>query len=404
MRRGAEGLFTSDVILASDFFLKKASPFQTVDAGIGTAGGFFSFFSSGEIALSTVRMPANISYMPEDQSKTNIYNCSYGSVYWTYTFVPAYVMSISVLGIALNIFVLMVFILHKKPCTVAEIYLTNLAAADLVLVSFLPFWAVSAWNKHKWIFGRALCKMVNVGILMNVYCSIYFLVLVSIDRYLALVHPLSHEIMRRPKFAKIGCVLVWILGFLLSIPKLIIRELAPHGNITKCSENDTNIRHVNELMISVFAFFIPIFIVIFCTVKILKTLRGRSKERAKTKKTDHKATILVLAVLLAFLICWVPFHLLKIPALLSHVGILTGCSSEHILYFCGQIFTYLAFSNSVLNPILYVIAGKNFRDKVKELFRQWDQKQRSTISLTSASTKKFSRSLPKNVSQHTIIN
>ncbi|MEQ2245915.1 hypothetical protein ILYODFUR_032944 [Ilyodon furcidens] len=91
-------------------------------------------------------------------------------------------MSISVLGIALNICILMVFILHKKPCTVAEIYLTNLAAADLVLVSFLPFWAISAWNKHKWIFGRALCKMVNVGILMNVYCSIYFLVLVSIDR------------------------------------------------------------------------------------------------------------------------------------------------------------------------------------------------------------------------------
>ncbi|KAK5606394.1 hypothetical protein CRENBAI_021866 [Crenichthys baileyi] len=312
-------------------------------------------------------------------------------------------MSISVLGIALNIFVLMVFILHKKPCTVAEIYLTNLAAADLVLVSFLPFWAVSAWNEYKWIFGRALCKMVNVGILMNVYCSIYFLVLVSIDRYLAVVHPLSHETMRRPKFAKIGCVLVWILGFLLSIPKLIIRELALHANITTCSENDTTIRHVNELMISVFAFFIPIFIVIFCTVKILKTLRGRSKERAKAKKMDHKATILVLAVLLAFLICWVPFHLLKIPALLSHGGILTGCSSENILYLCGQIFTYLTFSNSVINPILYVIAGKNFRDKVKELFRQWAQKQSSTMSLTSASTKKFSRSLPKNVSQHTII-
>ncbi|MEQ2218793.1 hypothetical protein XENOCAPTIV_008253 [Xenoophorus captivus] len=341
-------------------------------------------------------MPANISYMLEEQSKTNIHNCSYESVYWTYTFVPAYVMSISVLGIALNIFVLMVFILHKKPCTVAEIYLTNLAAADLVLVSFLPFWAVSAWNKHEWIFGRALCKMVNVGILMNVYCSIYFLVLVSIDRYLALVHPLSHETMRRPKFAKIGCVLVWFLGFLLSIPKLINRELAPHENITTCSENNTTILLVNELMVSVFAFFIPIFIITFSTLKILKTLRGRSKERAKTKKTDHKATILVLAVLLAFLICWVPFHLLKIPALLSHVGILTGCSSKTILYICGQIFTYLGFFNSVLNPILYVIVGKNFQKKFKELFGQWDRKQTSTISFNSASTK-LSRSIKSQI-------
>ncbi|XP_047248853.1 B2 bradykinin receptor-like [Girardinichthys multiradiatus] len=348
------------------------------------------------MALFTTSIPTNLTSLTEDGDKTNIHNCSYESVNWTYTLVPVYVMSISVLGIALNIFVLMVFILHKKPCTVAEIYLTNLAAADLVLVSFLPFWAVSAWNKHKWIFGRALCKMVNVGILMNVYCSIYFLVLVSIDRYLALVHPLSHETMRRPKFAKIGCVLVWILGFLLSIPKLINRELAPDGNVTKCIENDTNMYLVNELMISVFAFFIPILIITFSTLKILKTLTSRFWIDGNLKQTDHKATILVLAVLLAFLICWVPFHLLKIPALLSHVGILTGCSSKTILYICGQIFTYLGFFNSVLNPILYVIVGKNFQKKFKEVFGQWDQKRTSTISFNSASTK-LSRSIKSQI-------
>ncbi|KAK5606392.1 hypothetical protein CRENBAI_021864 [Crenichthys baileyi] len=344
------------------------------------------------MALFTTSIPTKLTSLARDGDKTNIHNCSYGSVNWTYTFVPAYVMSISMLGIALNIFVLMVFILHKKPCTVAEIYLTNLAAADLVLVSFLPFWAVSAWNEYKWIFGRALCKMVNVGILMNVYCSIYFLVLVSIDRYLALVHPMSHLTIRRAKFAKIGCVLVWILGFLLSIPKLINRELALHGNMTTCSENDTTIFLVNELMISVFGFFIPILIITGSTFKILKTLKGRFWEGANLKKTDHKATILVLAVLLAFLICWVPYHLLKIPALLSYVGILTGCSSKKNLYICGQIFTYLGFFNSVLSPILYVFVGKNFQKKFKELFGQWYHNRSATISLNSTSTK-LSRSI-----------
>ncbi|XP_043999375.1 B2 bradykinin receptor-like [Gambusia affinis] len=329
-------------------------------------------------------MVANISSMVEEPNKTNSDNCSLESDNWTFTYVPPYILSISVLGIVLNIFVLMVFFLHKKPCTVSEIYLSNLAAADLFLVSFLPFWAVNAWNKFDWIFGLAMCKIVKVSILMNAYCSIYFLVLVSIDRYLAVVHPLFHGGMRRPKFAKICCVVVWILGLILSFPRLINTKLAPDKNITYCSEPNLV---VSEWMILVLGFFIPISIIFFCTVNILRALRNRFMEGVKTRRNDHKANTLVLAVLLAFLICWVPFHLRNIPTWLNKAGMLTDCSSKNIQYVCGQIFTYLAFFNSVLNPILYVIVGRNFRDKLKELFKQWDQKRSATISITSARTK-----------------
>ncbi|XP_036006821.1 B2 bradykinin receptor-like [Fundulus heteroclitus] len=344
------------------------------------------------MALLTTSIPSNLTSSAGEGNQTNTSHCSLGSDNWTFTYVPVYVMVISVLGIALNIFVLMVFIFHKKPCSVPEIYLSNLAAADLLLVSFLPFWAVSAWKQFEWIFGSALCKMVNVGILMNVYCSIYFLVLVSIDRYLALVYPLSHKTIRRPKFAKIGCLLVWILGFVLSVPKLINRELVPHDNIIKCGEKDETISDTCEYMILVLAFIIPVSIITFCTIKILQTLRSRFMEREKTKDKDKRATSLVLAVLLAFLICWLPFHLLKIPSRLQSARILTSCSSEKTIYFCKQIFLYLAFFNSVLNPVLYVIAGKNFRKKVKELFNHWNLKRNSTFSLTSTSTK-LSRSV-----------
>ncbi|XP_007578985.1 B2 bradykinin receptor-like [Poecilia formosa] len=345
-------------------------------------------------------MVANSS-MAEGPNQTNSNNCSHESVDWSFTYVPAYILSISVLGIVFNFFVLMVFILHKKPCTVAEIYLSNLAAADLFLVSFLPFWAVSAWNKFDWILGLAMCKIVKVSILMNVYCSIYFLVLVSIDRYLAVVHPLSHGGMRRPKCAKISCGVVWILGLILSVPRLINTKLKHEDvkNKTACHEADPTISKTTELMILVLGFFIPISIISFCTVNILKALRNRSIQRVKTRKTDHKADTLVLVVLLAFLICWVPFHLREVPTWLHKAGILTDCTSKEIQHFCGQIFTYLAFFNSVLNPILYVIVGRNFRDKLKELFKQWDQKRSVTISQTTST--RLLRSLK---SQQNIIN
>uniref|UniRef100_A0A3Q3ADQ8 Bradykinin receptor B2 n=1 Tax=Kryptolebias marmoratus TaxID=37003 RepID=A0A3Q3ADQ8_KRYMA len=330
-------------------------------------------------------------FEPGDQNTTNDIRCFLAQNDWTFTFVPVYILLISVLGIVLNVFVLMVFCLHKKSCNTAEIYLSNLAAADLLLVSFLPFWAAYVANRYNWIFGQAMCKIVSASILMNVYCSIYFLVLISIDRYLALVHPMSNERIRRPSVAKVGCLLVWILGFLFSLPGFIYRELTPpYNNRTSCFLNypNTTLQLTSDTLISVFGFIIPIFIITFCTVEIIKMLQSRINEGENRKKRDHKANSLMLAVLLAFLICWVPYHLIRILHVLRDAGILTGCNLNKILYFCQQIFTYLAYFNSVLNPILYVIVGKSFQTKVKDLFKQWNHERTLTISKSFTSTRR----------------
>nr|UTQ10359.1 BDKRB2-8 [Sebastes schlegelii] len=272
-----------------------------------------------------------------------------------------------------NVFVLMVFCFHKKACTVAEIYLSNLAAADLVLVSCLPFWAVNVSNGFNWPFGWFLCKVVSMGIKMNAYSSIYFLILVSVDRYVALVHPLSHGRMRRPKYAKLGCLLMWGFGLLLSVPTFVFREVDNRrDNITHCFLDYPNqtAQLVFDGMLFVFGLIIPISIISFCTVKIIQALKIKTIERSNAERTEQKATTLMLAVLLAFLICLVPFHVVTMLNVLVRAEVLGGCHLKFVLTICTQFFVYLAFFNSVLNPILYVIVGKNFRKKVCELFQQ----------------------------------
>ncbi|XP_031166153.1 B2 bradykinin receptor-like [Sander lucioperca] len=311
-----------------------------------------------------------------DQNNTNGSDCP--DLYdweWLHTSQPVYILLITVLGIVFNVFVLIVFCFHKKACTVAEIYLSNLAAADLVLVSCLPFWAVYTSNGFHWTFGLFLCKVVNLGIKMNAYSSIYFLVLVSIDRYVALVHTMSHGRMRRPKYAKLGCLLMWGFGLVLSIPVLIFRQVRyfPEYGVNACFLDYPT--HTVELfsdgMLIVFSFIIPISIISFCTVKIIQALKIQAIERFNAVKTERKATTLMLTVLLAFLICWVPFHVVTTLDLLLRAEVLGGCHLLSVIDICNQIFTYLAFFNSVLNPILYVLVGKNFRKKVCELFKQW---------------------------------
>ncbi|CAN9502361.1 unnamed protein product [Ophioblennius macclurei] len=323
-----------------------------------------------------------------DQNMTNGSHCPDPEAWeWLVAGQPVYIMLIAILGIVFNLFVLMVFLLHKKACTVAEIYLSNLAAADLVLVSCLPFWAVNIANDFVWPFGNFMCKAVNVGIKMNVYCSIYLLVLVSIDRYVALVHTMSYGRMRRPKYAKLGCFLTWGFGLLMSIPTFVFREVKylPDYDINACLllyPSDAVVV-LFEVILMIFSFIIPISVISFCTIKIIQALQKQGIERCNVEKTEHKATTLVLVVLLAFLICWVPFHLIGILDLLLRAEVVGGCHIENAFEICNQIFSYLAFFNSVLNPILYVIVGKNFRKKVLELFKQWNTTKTTSDSAQS---------------------
>ncbi|XP_054861711.1 B2 bradykinin receptor-like [Amphiprion ocellaris] len=318
---------------------------------------------------------ANFSHdtVDEHQNNTDDTWCTSEPSSWARTVILVYVLTISVLGIILNVFVLIVFWLHKKACTVAEVYLSNLAAADLFLVSPFPVLAVIAGTKDDWQLSEALCKMFPFFLNMNADCSIYILALVSIDRYLALVHPLTNGRMRRPLYAKVACVVVWGVCFLLNVPPLIYLEVThdPEGNFTTCAlEDPIPTMYLVFQGIDEFCCIIPISMISFCTVNVIHALRNRIQNRLNTQKKEQKATTLVLVVLLVFLICWVPAHVVRILDLLSLLKILNGCHFIKNLDLCYVIFACLVLFNSVLNPILYVIVGKTFQTKVKQFFTQ----------------------------------
>ncbi|XP_054861712.1 B2 bradykinin receptor-like [Amphiprion ocellaris] len=330
---------------------------------------------SGLLLLTINSILANFSHeaVDENQNNTDETWCLYDPVDWIFTGIPVYILIISVLGIFLNVFVLMVFWLHKKACTVAEIYLSNLAAADLFLMSPFPVLAVIAVTKYDLHLSETVCKLVPFSVNINVYCSIIILALVSIDRYLALVHPLTSGRMRRPFYAKVACVLVWGVCFLLNVPTAIYREVVhdSEGNFTTCDLNfPSPSMYLVFQGIRVFIFIIPTFLISFCTLRIIHALSGTLKKELNAQKKEQKATTLVLVVLLAFLICWMPTYMVSILYLLSGVNILNSCRFFSNLHHFRVILTSLALSNSVLNPILYVILGTNFQTKVKELFMQ----------------------------------
>nr|XP_060476675.1 B2 bradykinin receptor [Panthera onca]XP_060476676.1 B2 bradykinin receptor [Panthera onca] len=310
---------------------------------------------------------------------------SQGCVYdewrsWLNAIQAPFLWVLFVLAALENIFVLGVFCLHKSSCTVAEIYLGNLAAADLLLACGLPFWAITIAHNFDWLFGEVLCRVVNTMLYMNLYSSICFLMLVSIDRYLALVKTMSMGRMRGVRWAKLYSLVIWGCTLLLSSPMLAFRTMKEYTaegyNVTACLivyPSRTWEVFTNVLLNSV-GFLLPLVVITFCTAQIMKVLRNNEMQKFKEIQTERKATVLVLAVLLLFVTCWLPFQVSTFLDTLLRLNILSGCWDEHIVDVFTQIASYMAYSNSCLNPLVYVIVGKRFRKKSREVFRGLCQK------------------------------
>ncbi|XP_010877029.1 B2 bradykinin receptor-like isoform X2 [Esox lucius] len=322
---------------------------------------------------------------------------------WVYSMQPAYMSIICLLGIVGNAFVLCVFCLERRHGTVADIYLGNLAAADLLMVSCLPFWVVAIMQQFQWPFGKLMCRLVNIVIGMNYNCSVMFLTLVSFDRYLVLARPLtSRGGSRRPAWAIGICLGVWLVGGLLSLPALLFRsvqffsELGVEACYLAYPHDGWRLRY--NLTVNIIGFLVPVPVVTFCSYHIIRVLRDNQASRIRSTAaagTEKKAAQLVLIVLAAFVLCWLPYQVVIILDTLFHFKVISSCNWEDALDISTQLATYLGYSNSSLNPFLYVIVGKHFKQRAKAVCKQmmcFGKGRSSYNAVNLNSTKKYTDS------------
>uniref|UniRef100_A0A672L4I2 B2 bradykinin receptor n=1 Tax=Sinocyclocheilus grahami TaxID=75366 RepID=A0A672L4I2_SINGR len=292
---------------------------------------------------------------------------------WLSSLQPPFLAIISILGVLGNSLVLCVFCLQRKPCSVADVYLGNLAAADLIMVLCLPFWTVTIAQGYQWNFSQLLCKVICTAISMNYYCSILFLVLVSVDRYLALAKPMNPSKLRYPKWAKRICVVIWMVGFVLSLPTLLFRRVGffPFIGVDACYLEYPHPAWVLQRNITTnfVGFLLPLPIISLCTFHVVRALKNRGLVIQPRVQTERKATQLVLTVLTVFLLCWTPFQLVRFLETLDYFQLISGCLWENVLQIGNELATYLGYSNSAINPFLYVIVGSHFRKRAQGVFQ-----------------------------------
>lgn len=101
--------------------------------------------------------------------------------------------------------------------TATNIYIFNLALADALATSTLPFQSAK-YLMETWPFGELLCKVVLSIDYYNMFTSIFTLTMMSVDRYVAVCHPVKALDFRTPAKAKVINVCIWVLSSLIGVP------------------------------------------------------------------------------------------------------------------------------------------------------------------------------------------
>ncbi|XP_017287214.1 C-C chemokine receptor type 6 [Kryptolebias marmoratus] len=296
---------------------------------------------------------------------------------------------ICVFGLIGNVLVVLTYGFYKRTKTMTDVYLFNVAVADLIFVVALPLIIYNEQNR--WSMGFVACKVLRSAYSINLYSGMLLLACISGDRYIAIVHARrsfgsrSHAL----TYSRLICSVVWMFAVALTLPTLIYTERSEEQNYDffkeqnstiffdkpdsmgqtlavtcQLSFNDYNTAKLMKVMVPslqmAIGFLFPFLVMLFCYSCIVHTLlRASSSQR-------HKAVKVVLAVVVVFILCHLPYNV----TLLIHTSSLfreRSCTAEKTKLQVLSASRSVAYLHCCLNPILYAFVGVKFRSHFKQI-------------------------------------
>nr|XP_018672649.1 C3a anaphylatoxin chemotactic receptor [Ciona intestinalis] len=130
------------------------------------------------------------------------------------------ICAFGLIGNMMVIFVILVLQEYKKSVT--HWYVLQLAIADSLFLLTLPFKMVEDMN-GRWIYSEWMCKAKETLLFLNYYASILFLMIMSLDRYIAVCHTFSTQLqkLRKPVVSVMITAVTWLVSLLICIPIML---------------------------------------------------------------------------------------------------------------------------------------------------------------------------------------
>lgn len=143
---------------------------------------------------------------------------------------PSIFGTICILGIAGNSIVIYT-IIKKTKCqaeqTVPDIFIFSLSIVDLLFLLGMPFLIHQLLGNGSWCFGAIMCKVISALDSNSQTVSTYILTVMTLDRYVATVHPFRFNHVRTTCVAGTVVGIVWALSLISITPVLMYTGLMP---------------------------------------------------------------------------------------------------------------------------------------------------------------------------------
>nr|XP_033819123.1 melanin-concentrating hormone receptor 1-like [Geotrypetes seraphini] len=277
------------------------------------------------------------------------------------TVLPVIFGIICLLGIIGNCIV--IYTINKKPKgshNIADIFIVSLSATDLLFLLGMPFLIHQLLGNGIWHFGAAMCTFITALDANSQFASTYILTAMSVDRYLATVHPIRSSYVRTPCAAGVVILMLCLLSLITIIPVVMYTQLIElsDGN-AGCGIILPNLSidiYWYTLYQFFLAFVIPFLIICIVYIKIQKHIScvvvplPQRNIRARTRKITRTS----VTICLAFFFCWAPYYFLQ----LVHLKITQPTVTFLYAY---NVAISLGYANSCINPLIYILLSDTFK-------------------------------------------
>ncbi|RWS29452.1 tachykinin-like peptides receptor 86C [Leptotrombidium deliense] len=294
-------------------------------------------------------------------------------LFWILLF--SVMLVIAVIG---NLTVIWIIMCHKRMRTVTNFFLLNLTIADLMMAVFNAIFNFVFMLQSHWPFGQMYCSINNFVANLTVACSVFTIAATSVDRYLAIVHPLKPHLSKRTIASIVS--LIWIFASFLSLPNLIYSKAitypyAGREERTVCfllwpdgPPAFSSLDYIYNIMFLILTYALPMILMAIMYTLIGRVLWGSQGIGEETSiqreviRSKQKIVKMLIVVVIIFAICWLPYHIYFVYT--HHVpDVVNRAYIQHVYL----AFYWLAMSNSMYNPLIYVWMNKRFRNYFKRV-------------------------------------
>ncbi|XP_064863969.1 melanopsin-A-like [Oncorhynchus nerka] len=281
------------------------------------------------------------------------------------------ILAVGITGMVGNFLVMYAFCRSRSLRTPANMFIINLALTDfLMCVTQTPIFFINSMH-NRWIFGEKACELYAFCGALFGMTSMITLLVIAVDRYFVITRPLASMGVMSRRRALYVMAAAWFYSMFWSLPPFFgWSAYVPEGLMTSCSWDymtfTPSVRSYTMLLF-IFVFFIPLFIIIYCYICIFIAVRSATRAVCKINegtrdsvksmhkmKTEWKTAKIALIVILLYVISWAPYSCVALTAF-------AGGYADMLTPYMNSVPAAIAKASAIHNPIIYAITHPKYR-------------------------------------------